>query len=103
MRRRETVYERKLKRSLDKTMRDAISKEAAERCRHIHFPTECGWHEKEPVFTIKSALATFIATFSADKVVVSAELSLAARLVATEHNRKFAVEIIDSIADRLDL
>lgn len=103
MRRRETVYERRLKRSLDDALRDAIKQEAAERCRHIHFPTEYGWHEKEPVFTIRSTLATFVATFSAEKVVVSAELSLAARLFATEHNRKHAVEILDSIADRLDL
>ncbi|MDR3638821.1 MAG: hypothetical protein P4L84_33750 [Isosphaeraceae bacterium] len=103
MRRRETLYERNLKRPLDRSLRDAINREAAERCRHIHFPTEHGWEEKEAVFTIRSSLATFFATFSADKLVVSAELSLAARLFATEHNRKHAVEIIASIADQLDL
>jgi hypothetical protein len=101
--RRETLYERNLQRPLDPALRDAISREAAERCRHIPFPTEHGWHDRDAIFTIRSSMATFFATFTTEKLVVSAELSLAARLFATEHNRKHAVEIIASIADRLNL
>ena len=103
MSRRETLYERNLQRPLDPALREAISREAAERCRHVPVPTEYGWNAQNSVFTVRSSLATFVASFSAEKVVVWAELSLAARLVATDHNRKRAAEIISSIADSLGL
>jgi hypothetical protein len=103
MSRRDTLYERTLKRPLDANLRTAIDREAAERCRHIPFPTECGWDGQNPVYAIRSSLASFFATFTAERLIVTAELSLAARLAATERNRRLAIEMITAVADKLDL
>lgn len=103
MPKRDTLYERSLKHPLDDAQRAAIVREATERCRQLPLATESGWDETGTVFTVKSALATFYATFSPQQLVVSAELSLAARLLATEHNRKHAVALMASVADELDL
>lgn len=103
MSRPETLYERNLKRPLGDAQREAIAREAAERCRRLPFPVDASWNGSDSIFTISSSLATLTASFSDGKLVVSAELSLAARLVANAHTRQRAAEIIGSIADHLDL
>jgi hypothetical protein len=103
MRPRETLFERHLKRPLDDGLRDELSREAYERCRASGIPAQFGWHEEGSVFSVQTPLASFHAWFTSETVRVWAELSLAARLFATESNRRRAVATIEAIADRLGL
>ncbi len=66
-------------------------------------PTELHWHAEKPQFTIRSKLLSFVVYFSHDLLVVDAELTLAAKLMATKENRETAVKFIDSLANDLGL
>jgi hypothetical protein len=66
-------------------------------------PTELHWHVKEPQFTIRAALISFVVRFTHEVLVVDAELSLAAKMLATRENRATAVKVIETIADELGL
>ncbi len=48
-------------------------------------------------------MISFIVHFTDDKMTVDADLSLAAKMMATQQNRKDAVDFIDSIVNDLDL
>lgn len=61
------------------------------------------WHGQEPRFTIRSKYLSFIVCFTQESLVVDAELSLAAKMLATKENRENAVQFIDSIANDLGL
>ena len=65
--------------------------------------TELHWHPAHPAFTLKSRWLSFHGRFTPDRLVVDAELTFAARMMATPSHRKDAVRILDSIADELDL
>ena len=65
--------------------------------------TELHWHAVKPQFTISSALLSFVVHFTHDLLVVDAELTLAAKLLATKENRETAVKFIDSLANDLGL
>jgi hypothetical protein len=65
--------------------------------------TELHWHEEKPQFTIRSKLMSLVVHFTAEALVVDAELTLAAKLLATQKNREIAVKFIDSIANDLGL
>ena len=104
MPRKEKLFERPLKKPLDDDTRRAIEGEYRKRRHEIPIPTEMRWHATHPQFTIRSNLMSFIVNFTQDKrLVVDAELSLAARLLASEANRKQAVQFIESIAVDLGL
>ena len=104
MPRKEKLYERPIRRPLDDETRRAIDVVYRKRRHEIPVPTELKWHATHPQFTIRSPLLSFIVNFTADKrMVVDAELSLAARLMASDSNRKQAVQFIESIASDLDL
>lgn len=66
-------------------------------------PTELHWHAEKPQFTIRSKWLSFVVHFTQDHLVVDAELSLAAKVMATKENRETAVQFIDSIANDLNL
>jgi hypothetical protein len=66
-------------------------------------PTELHWHAHEPRFTIRSALMSFVVHFTPEVLVVDAELTLAAKMLATKENKANAVRIIDTIANELGL
>ena len=53
--------------------------------------------------TIKTRWLSFIVHFSKETLRVDAELSLAAKMLATHENRQVAVQFIDSIANDLNL
>jgi hypothetical protein len=104
MPRTEKLLERPLRRPLDEETRRAIESEYKRRRHEIPIPTELKWHATHPQFTIRSPLLSFIVNFTADeRLVVDAELSMAARLMASDANRKQAVQFIESIAVDLGL
>lgn len=104
MPRKEKLLERPLRRPLDEETRRAIELEYKRRRHEIPIPTELKWHATHPQFTIRSSLLSFIVNFTADeRLVVDAELSMAARLMASDANRKQAVQFIESIAVDLGL
>ena len=46
---------------------------------------------------------SFVVNFAHDRMVVDAELSLAAKMFATDENRRHAVRFIESVANDLNL
>jgi hypothetical protein len=103
LRARETLFERPLKRPLDDVLRAAIHREAEERLRHVPVPAHAGWHEGGSEYAVRSHLVSFIASFTRETLVVTVELSFAGRLLATEANRRRAVEAISTVMDGLGL
>jgi hypothetical protein len=65
--------------------------------------TELHWHAEKPQFTIRSKLLSLVVHFTEELLVVDAELTLAAKVLATRENREIAVKFIDSIANDLGL
>ena len=103
MRWTETVYKRRLRKPIDALTREAISTEFSRRRHEIPLPTELHWDTEKPQFTIRSKLLSFVVHFTQDLLVVDAELTLAAKLIATKENRETAVKFIDSLANDLGL
>ena len=66
-------------------------------------PAELHWHKEKPQFTIRSQWLSFVVHFTHEHMVVDAELSLAAKMLATPANRQTAVRFIESIANDLGL
>jgi hypothetical protein len=104
MPRKETLYERPLRKPLDEPTRHAIESEYRRRRHEIPIPTELRWHPTDPKFTIHSTLLSFVVHFTDDnRLVVDAELTMAARMLASVANRRQAVQFIESIAVDLGL
>ncbi len=103
MRSREKLYERRLRRPIDDDARKAIHSAYLKRRHEIPVPTELHWHEDKTQFSIRSSLLSFNVGYGKELLVVEAELSLAARLMATKEHRRQAVAMIESIADELGL
>lgn len=103
MRWKETLYKRPLRRPLDEPTRKAIEHEYTRRRHEIPLETEAHWHAHKPQFTIKSKMLSFIVHFAPPDLVVDAELSLAAKMFATDEHRKNAVQFIESIAQELNI
>jgi hypothetical protein len=100
---KETLYERRLRRPIDDATRQAINAIYHDRRHEIPIHTELHWHPAKPQFTLKSKWLSFVGHFTPEKLVVDAELSLAAKMMATPEQRSKAVDFIDSIANDLDL
>ena len=103
MRWKEKLYERALKRPLDEQTRVAIHSEFQGLRSRIPVPAELSWSAGKPELTIRSSLVSFIVQFHPERMVVSAELSLAAKILATDANRREAVRFIESVASNLNL
>jgi hypothetical protein len=103
MRWKEQLYERNLKHPIDEKTRAAIHSEFRRRRDQIPMPTELSWNASKPELTIRSKWISFIVHFTRERMVVDAELSLAAKMFATEENRRHAVRFIESVADDLNL
>ena len=69
----------------------------------LPFPAEFEWHPVEPVLMVQSKLLPMHIAFASGRLTVHAKLSLAARMLATDGNRKRAIRLIEEIADELDL
>ena len=103
MRWKEKVYERTLKRPIDDETRVAIHSELHRRRSQLPIPTELSWSGARPELTIRSQWISFIVLFMPERMVVNAELSFAAKMFATDENRRHAVQFIESVADDLNL
>ena len=66
-------------------------------------PTDLQWHPEKPQFTIRASLVSFVVRFTSEAMAVEAELSLAAKALATQQHRRDAVRFIESIATDLGL
>jgi len=100
---KETLYERRLKRPIDEQVRQEISTLFSRRRAEIPVPAELRWHQSRPEFTIASKWLSFVARFTTEMLVVDAELTWAAKMMATDEHRRTAVRFIDSIANELNL
>ena len=100
---REKLYERRLRRPVDTGTLDAIRSEFQKRRHEIPVSAELLDHPTKPEMTIKTKWLSFIVQFHKETLTVDAELSLAAKKLATNENRKVAVSFIDSIANDLNL
>jgi hypothetical protein len=100
---RERLYERRLKRPVDDDTLAAIRSEFHRRRHEIPVPAELHDNPGRPGMTIKTKWLSFIVQFQKDIMNVDAELSLAAKMLATRENRQLAVQFIDSIANDLNL
>ena len=103
MRWKEKLYERPLKRPIDEQTRAAIHSELRKRRDQFPVPAELSWNTAKPELTIHSQWISFVVHFTQERMVVSAELSLAAKMLATAENRRHAVRFIESMADDLNL
>jgi hypothetical protein len=103
MRWKEKLYERALKRPIDDQTKATIRSEFQRRRDQIPVPAELCWHAAKPELTIRAKGIAFVVNFTHDRMVVDAELSLAAKLFATDENRRHAVRFIESVADDLNL
>jgi hypothetical protein len=103
MRWKEKLYERPLKRPIDEKTRVAIHSELHRRRGQLPIPTELSWNGAGPELTIRSQWISFIVLFMPERMVVNAELSLAAKMFATDENRRHAVQFIESMANDLNL
>src|SRR5690349_6934971 len=99
---KEKLYERRLRRPVDHRTLEAIRSEFERRRHEIPVAAELVGLADHGM-TIKTKWLSLIVHFTKDTLKVEAELSLAARMLATDANRKFAVQFIDSIAEDLNL
>ncbi|MDR3620104.1 MAG: hypothetical protein P4L85_12195 [Paludisphaera borealis] len=101
---KEKLYERPLRRPLDDGALEAVRSEYHKRRHEIPVPSELVLHPTKPeLMTIKTKWLSLVIQFHQEKLTIDAELSLAAKMMATDQNRKLAVQFIDSIADDLNL
>jgi hypothetical protein len=103
MRWKEKLYERPLRRPIDEQTRVAIHSELHRRRGQFPIPTELSWNVAKPELTIRAKWISFVVNFTQEHMVVDAELSLAAKMFATDENRRHAVRFIESVADDLNL
>lgn len=99
----EKLYERPLKRPLDEQTRLAIHSELTRRRQELPVATELAWNTSKPEVTIRSTWLALILQFSEQRLVVKAELSLAAKMLVTPENRRHVIRLIESVADELNL
>jgi len=100
---KERLFERPLARTFDEEVRRAIDAEFHRRRHEIPIPVRLTWGQGEPSFLIASQWASFLVSFAQGRLIVDAQLSLAAKMLATEKNRQSVISIINSIADELKL
>jgi hypothetical protein len=101
---KEKLYERPLRRPLDAGALEAVRSLYRKRRHEIPVESELVVHPSKPgLMTIKTKWLSFVVQFHKEKLTVDAELSLAAKMMATDKNRQLAVQFIDSIADDLNL
>jgi|GEM_PF-1306358 len=100
----ERLHKRPLRRPVDAQTLDRLRSEYHKRRNGLGVASELIDHPGDPHrLTIKSRWASLDVRFHNQMMIVDAQLSLAARLLATDHNRRRVVRFIDDLADELDL
>jgi hypothetical protein len=100
---KERLFERPLSRAFDDETRRAIDAEFQRRRNEIPVPIRMTWGQGEPSLLLASHWASFLVSFAHGRLIVDAQLSLAAKMLATEKNRQSLIDMINSIADELKL
>jgi hypothetical protein len=99
----EKLLERPLKRRFDDQARQEIDQVLARVRGELPGRPEFFWDAERPVLTIRSTLVSLIVSFTPELVSVSARMSIAARMLATDENKKQAVRLFESIAEGIGL
>jgi len=100
----ERLHKRPLRRPINAETLARLRSEYHKRRNDLGIASELVDHPGDPHrMTIKSRWASLDFRFHDQMMIVDARLSLAARLMATEHNRRRVVRFIDDLADELDL
>jgi hypothetical protein len=92
-----------LNRAFDDSMRAMIDREVERRRAELPVPAQIGWHASEPTLEMRSEWISLFVSFAGEQMAIDAEMSMAARLMATPANRRRAVDMIDGIAKELGL
>ena len=100
---KERLCERPLTRALDDQTRRDIEAEFHRRREEIPIPVNFSWNLSRSSITIGSKWVSFMIHFAQDMMVVDAELSFAAKMLATDSNRRQVINLINSVADDLRL
>ncbi|WP_165224128.1 hypothetical protein [Aquisphaera insulae] len=100
---RERLHERRLRKPITAETIAALRDEFQRRRHEIPMPAELHEHPSKPEMTIKTKWLSFIVQFHEDIMKVDAEMTLAAKMLATRENRRLAIQFIDSVADDLNL
>ena len=100
---REKLYERRLKRPVSSQTLEADALGVSPAKARDPRADELFDHPTRPEMTIKSKWLSFIVQFNKETMRVDAELSLAAKMLATTENRQVAIQFIDRIANDLNL
>ena len=66
-------------------------------------PVELVWLEEKDQCMLKSTWLSFNFVFTPEVMTVTADMTFAAKMMATPENKKRAVKIISEVADNLDL
>jgi hypothetical protein len=64
---------------------------------------ELRWSPSKPEFSVVTQWLSLMARFTPEQLVVDAEMTLAAKMLATAENKKTAVRFIETLADDLGL
>ena len=103
MRWKEKLYERALKRPIDDQTKATIHSEFRRRRDQIPDADGTVLARRQARVDHPRQWIAFVVNFTHDRMVVDAELSLAAKMFATDENRRHAVRFIESVADDLNL
>lgn len=100
----ERLHKRPLRRPIDAEALARLRSEYHKRRNGLGVASKLIDHPSDPHrLTIQSRWASLDFRFHDQMMTVDARLSLAARLMATEHNRRRLVRFIDDLADELEL
>jgi hypothetical protein len=100
---RERIYQRELRRVVDEEVRRAIEAMFERRRKEVPVPLELRWSGDGEGFRIETPFASFVIAYTAEVLTVDAELSWAARLMATARHRDEMVRAIEQMAEELGL
>ena len=100
----ETLYQRKMKRTLDQPLRVQISEMIDRHAPTLPVAVTHEWDSNGILLRIRSVMMSFVVSFANNRVVVVVgEMSFAGRLFYTQANRQKAIQFFDEIATELDL
>ncbi len=98
---KERLYERKVKKPLDKKKKELLGEIVKKKLGGAIQRQE--WNDNATTLTVTTQHVTFILSSDAESLYVDAEYSWLARFLVTEDNRKQAREMAMAIADEAGL
>lgn len=103
MSKRIRLHERELKRPMDEEGRRALE-EAVDRMRErLPIVSKLAWEEEGKTLALRSKMASLLIRMVEERLIVEAELSLAARMMAKKEHVARATRMVEGLADDLGL